>query len=132
MKITNCTFNTSIYVNPVGLLLEGKPNIKDYIKNNFMQGDPVFDDIIEDVIMQLNEADEDAIRELWDEDEIENIMKYISVEESEIYLDWAETHDLMGDDLLSFVVPCKFDAEKYINDKVAEGNLTLTAEETLE
>ena len=100
-------------------LLEKKVSILNEVQAALEDDDDeVLDDIKDDIdsFMSSKGVDEekiDAVLEEFDDADIETIMKCVSIDKSDIYVDWDETQDLDDSSMIAFSVPCKFNLNKF-------------------
>lgn len=112
----------TIFMDALGLLLSDKTNVKDEVRGQLQQGDDWFFDQISENIQEeaeiagFNDINVEKLLDKFTNDEVDNLMNYISIDENSITFDYGES--AACDDLkcVAFCVPCKFDTHRYITD----------------
>lgn len=107
----------TIYQDALGLLLSDKPDIKDEIANQILQGDPCLDNTAAEIYEAAEEAglDGDKVLTTFNEDSCDHLMKYVTVFEDKITFDYGESEACGDRKVLAFNVPLSFDVEGYFD-----------------
>ncbi len=111
-------FDISIYMDALNLLLSDKTDIKAEIYNQIVQGDPCVEDLETDVWNAAYDKgmDADKVVEIFNDDDLDNLMKYIRYNESTITFDYSESAACCDLKVVAFNIPCEFNIDKYLDD----------------
>lgn len=112
----NIETEITIYQDALGLLLSDKPDIKDEITNQILQGDSCLDNTTNEVYEAAEEVglDGEKVLETFNEDSCSHLMKYVTVFEDKITFDYGEAEACGDRKVLAFNVPLSFDVEGYL------------------
>ena len=121
-KTEDCmlSFECPIYLDTLSLLLSDKTDILSEVKGQIMQGDPCMDYIKDDLLEKTEEDDKIDVNNLetiYDDDDINTLMKYITYDENGIEFDYGEAYACDDRRLGVYKIPCFFNATKYIQER---------------
>lgn len=103
--------DVNIYCDIQTLLTGQKINILEKVQEQMQQKTDYYNEYIIDELCDYYSD----FSELYNHSYL-SFSDYISIKEKEIYFDGEETKTLNSSKMISFLVPCDFDEEKYIND----------------
>ena len=111
-------FDITIYMDALNLLLSDKTNIRAEIYNQIAQGDPCLESLETDIWNTADDKniDADKVVEIFNNDDLGNLMKYIHHNESTITFDYGESAACCDLKVVAFNVPCELDIDKYLDN----------------
>ena len=111
-------FETTIYKDALSLLLSDKANIKSDILDQLQQGDPCLESVSDELHELCDELilDTDKIMTDFEEKSYEELMEYISYDESDITFDYGESEACNNRKVCAFRIPCNFDVERFLKN----------------
>ena len=111
-------FEIPIYEDALSLLINGKPDIKEDVLNQLEQGDPAAETVLEDLIILAEDEnlDLDLVKDSYNELSCEQIMEYVSIDESKIEFDYGETAAIADLPIVAYRIYCVFDADKFLKN----------------
>ena len=117
VRTKNIETEITIYQDALGLLLSDKPDIKDEVTNQILQGDPCLDNTTDEVYDAAEKAGLEGEKVLvtFNEDSCSHLMKYVTVFKDEITFDYGESEACGDRKVLAFNVPLSFDVEGYLD-----------------
>ena len=118
MATDTINFDITIYLDALDLLLGGKTDVRAEIMDQLQQGDPVLEDVADDLydLCEDKGLDADRLTDCFNEESTEKLMGYISFSEKDIEFDFGESAACDDRNCVAFRIKCVFDAGKYIKE----------------
>ena len=113
------SFDAYIYLDVYYMLWE-KTNIREQVKSRVEQGDAFLEEISERLYDMCEEKDLDPedVVERFEDETAEKLMEYISFKEEDVSFDYDESGECCNLRTVAFLIPCEFDAERYLKNLV--------------
>ena len=112
-------FEVPIYVDTLSMLFT-PVDLRSEVKCQLMQGDPAYEDALEEIGGIIEDREMSVDHMLYRIDNVEKFMEYVSIDEEATEFDYSEADAADDRRLAVFRVYCSFDVDEFIRRAMGE------------